>query len=1091
MADNQIPLLARLANEVRSKNQTPTVSDSAKSPLGLAELAQQIRQNNSVFKYNRHVLDSLKNEFPDKPGWQFPANDEYYEKEYNKWDNDIIKGARSKGGDPNLVKMIIFQEGRMNPKIPASSASAKGIPQTYEEIVSGINRNRGLTWENWEANPMPDFSNKPYTMDELQDNPYRASQFISDYIRDAKEKQNANSLEEILITYNASPSVLKAYREGKTIPKETQDYIKAIKATMTSLGISPDLSGKKTTSSKTIYQKPEAITQFKPDAELDELIDSGNIAAQTSLYNTNKNLVSDWNTKEGKVKSKSNEFEQKKQAIDASVNKDILNLNEQYSKEQSDAKLTLEADIKKLETDYKAKRKTIKTTAEFNALNKEMEAKQKDLVDKYNKQATLKFESYKKEYDSALEKGKKEAEKLHREADTIDLDEGNYFLDKKTGNNGEQRIREAIMRLPLDYESRKNGVQKLMQEMIKNAPDKEKAKKEFLAIANKELLYDNNGELTNYFYKNDAEINIVRLSKKWDALKKEYDSYISKYKNIVEKNPLLAAKVGSLKYEQAISNDPKANGMYMELTDISQAIDNYKKALSLPEPKTGDDKEGSFWQELGRDKNIADIFLGGTVKSIDDFNLMMAARQKYNQRDLTEGETALLNSNALLSVISEKLRPGFSRAYKVGEGTATSLPFLTSMIYGSGLYRGAKKGVEELVKWEAKKGFKNALKTALAESVGMAAIVPFQPTSYSKLFEYRTNLQPEISPEGLVGVAYEPEESFAKSLGKAAYSAWTENITEAMGDYMSPVLKKFLPKAYSYLGLGALNKLPKNMFSKAITWTKQTSHVNGLLPEFIEEYIGGIMGLPTGETKPKDLVNSDQWWTTFLSVATMVVPFGVVAKFAGARDATKIEDFLNQDQLSQLDGIMNIADISEKATKLREFIHQNDINDVESRKMVATYAWDKQTEQAEQVQQAPVDQQGEALYTYKGVPTTKEDILGFFDYATLEDINDPKKYTFPKDDPEIQKIIQQKQEEEGIEIPESPKLQAEQIKTDLSQFTQINQQIETVEGASKKKSLANQKQQLLSANPTIKFVDDNFAEVNRQLEQKGLLKIKC
>ena len=73
----------------------------------------------------------------------------------------------------------------MNEQSEFNIAGMRGFPQTTETTMNAINSAKG---EN-------------YTMDELIKDPYRASQWISDYIDVTSKEQNADTLEEKLILY--------------------------------------------------------------------------------------------------------------------------------------------------------------------------------------------------------------------------------------------------------------------------------------------------------------------------------------------------------------------------------------------------------------------------------------------------------------------------------------------------------------------------------------------------------------------------------------------------------------------------------------------------------------------------------------------------------------------------------------------------------------------------------------------------------------------------------------------------------------------------------------------------------------------------
>lgn len=63
-----------------------------------------------------------------------------------------------------------------------------------------------------------------------------------------------------------------------------------------------------------------------------------------------------------------------------------------------------------------------------------------------------------------------------------------------------------------------------------------------------------------------------------------------------------------------------------------------------------------------------------------------------------------------------------------------------------------------------------------------------------------------------------------------------------------------------------------------------------------------------------------------------------------------------------------------------------------------------------------------------------------------------------------------------------------EIKPVFAKSAELFDKISETEGASKKRSLAQQRRELLSENPSVKFIDDNIGTIYAELEAKGLLK---
>lgn len=69
-------------------------------------------------------------------------------------------------------------------------------------------------------------------------------------------------------------------------------------------------------------------------------------------------------------------------------------------------------------------------------------------------------------------------------------------------------------------------------------------------------------------------------------------------------------------------------------------------------------------------------------------------------------------------------------------------------------------------------------------------------------------------------------------------------------------------------------------------------------------------------------------------------------------------------------------------------------------------------------------------------------------------------------------------------------LKGEEIKarSNIDKATQLYYDLQDAEGASKKRSLAKQRRELIESDPRLKYIDDNIKEINSQLEKQGIIK---
>lgn len=77
-----------------------------------------------------------------------------------------------------------------------------------------------------------------------------------------------------------------------------------------------------------------------------------------------------------------------------------------------------------------------------------------------------------------------------------------------------------------------------------------------------------------------------------------------------------------------------------------------------------------------------------------------------------------------------------------------------------------------------------------------------------------------------------------------------------------------------------------------------------------------------------------------------------------------------------------------------------------------------------------------------------------------------------------EKHLSKKTEEAKIQEP---------IKDVFSKAAQLFSDIKNTDGAAKKRKLANERKELMDANPSVKYIDDNIVNINKQLEEKGLI----
>lgn len=170
-----------------------------------------------LFKVDDFLVNSLNEGVEDTKRRFAP----WYKDRYNSIDADIIKAAKEKGANPNIVKAFMLIETGMKPS--KNSKGYQGYPQTNQDSIDTINKVQGTA----------------YTLEQMND-PYHAANYIIDYMRTNEQLFGAKDLQDHVIAYNYGPARLKKYKEGKLsldqLPTETKRYINDINKLSTIIG---------------------------------------------------------------------------------------------------------------------------------------------------------------------------------------------------------------------------------------------------------------------------------------------------------------------------------------------------------------------------------------------------------------------------------------------------------------------------------------------------------------------------------------------------------------------------------------------------------------------------------------------------------------------------------------------------------------------------------------------------------------------------------------------------------------------------------------------------------------------------------------
>lgn len=167
---------------------------------------------NEVFNVTPDFVEKINRE----SGATFSINPKDIQR-YNSYDAAIVKAAKEKGEDPNLIKFLMMQESRMRPG-QTSPAGYYGLSQTNKATLETLNKNFGTD----------------YKLSDMDD-PEKAANMMADYIKFSK-RHGAKEWDDFIVSYNRGVGHIKTHQEGGEHPVETQKYVKIGQTVKDSLG---------------------------------------------------------------------------------------------------------------------------------------------------------------------------------------------------------------------------------------------------------------------------------------------------------------------------------------------------------------------------------------------------------------------------------------------------------------------------------------------------------------------------------------------------------------------------------------------------------------------------------------------------------------------------------------------------------------------------------------------------------------------------------------------------------------------------------------------------------------------------------------
>lgn len=347
-----------------------------------------------------------------------------------------------------------------------------------------------------------------------------------------------------------------------------------------------------------------------------------------------------------------------------------------------------------------------------------------------------------------------------------------------------------------------------------------------------------------------------------------------------------------------------------------------------------------FWKAFGQTISSADTWSFGLTELSRNQALLRVIKKQERGEELSRDEEFLLDAAANFAATTAYFSEDLPSAYKSGQTTAASVPFMLEFMLGAGAMSAVERSiVGGLLRWSLRKaGGLAARGTALrtlihagGTLVGKAAATTINTIGMTALFgggqiaAGTTQRQiGTILPDLKVDANGNPtfvyggrtdQQSLAEAFKNASIDQLVENFSEmCFGILHNPALKGLIGKGgqavVKWLGLakqaGRLTEFLSNMSKLPIFRYAQQAQWHGIVGEFAEEVIGGLLrwGMASDVNSAKEAgLTRDDLIDTFLGLAPTSVFFGLIGTAQYANGQRTISRYGRQvlEQLRQQD----------------------------------------------------------------------------------------------------------------------------------------------------------------------------------------------
>ena len=317
-------------------------------------------------------------------------------------------------------------------------------------------------------------------------------------------------------------------------------------------------------------------------------------------------------------------------------------------------------------------------------------------------------------------------------------------------------------------------------------------------------------------------------------------------------------------------------------------------------------KDSPWYKSLGRgvaDKAFdVDSWTMGITDMAGSMNLNKVLEKADKEEELTPAEQRLLDAAVTNMAVNAYYSSDLSAAYKAGQATGESLPFMLEMAINP-ISASGNSTAKILLKYGLKKMGKQLGKNigkTIGAAAGMTATTGL-PSVIGGGYD-RMNGQVQFGLDGNGQLSYAGRKGAmggAEAFGKSAASRFLENHSEmvfnafkGMGDIVWRGVEKAVPGGVNSFiqkaadtGAGRmLREWGNNELMKEVA---KRTQFHGIVGEFGEEVYNNLANVPLGEMTMEQVADLDRNIDTFLGLAPTSVFFGLLG--LGSLTAERIQ----------------------------------------------------------------------------------------------------------------------------------------------------------------------------------------------------------